>query len=79
MERDNTGVLFRVNDKKSDKHPDFTGKATIEGKELSIGCWINTSKDGTKKYMSLKFSDYKPKQETSVREGNDTSMTEVPF
>jgi len=71
--KDNTGALFN-NDayKKTDKHPDYTGNAVINGKKLSIGAWVNEAKSG-KKYMSLKFSEFKP-QENSV----NTSTTTAP-
>ena len=55
MSGDNEGVLFK-NEKKREgkKDPDYNGQITIDGKEYWLVSWINTSKDGTKKYMSLK-------------------------
>ena len=77
MERkDNTGVLFKVTDKQSDKHPDMTGKGTFNGKEMDIAGWNNTSKDGTKQYLSLKISEPYVKQETN---NTNTSSDEIPF
>ena len=34
MEKDNQGALFRVEEKKSDNHPDYSGTVTIGGKEM---------------------------------------------
>ena len=49
----NTGSLW-VNDRKeTDKHPDRTGSALIDGKAYFVDGWIN-EKDG-KKWLSLKF------------------------
>lgn len=58
MQYDNTnsGVLFKNNKKDSDKHPDYTGKIDVNGKELQIAAWIRDSKNGTK-FMSLKVSE----------------------
>ena len=77
--KENTGSLFTNDKKKDDKHPDYTGKAMIGGKLMNIASWINESKSG-KKYMSLKFDDYKPKTD-EAREYTTTSPdnAEVPF
>lgn len=57
-QRELSGILFRNNRKEQDKHPDFTGSATIEGVEYYISAWV---KEGPKaKFFSLAF---KPKQE----------------
>ena len=77
MEKENKGVLFKVQEKKSDKHPDFTGKCNVNGKEMSIGAWLNTSKDGQKKYLSLSFSEYTPKE--SSYNNDNVSMTDIPL
>lgn len=69
--RDNTGVLFKNERKESDKHPDYTGKATVNGVELRLAAWIKSGAKG--KFMSLSFTDpsgqrektpekYEPKQ-----------------
>jgi hypothetical protein len=62
--KDNSGTMF-VNDRKaSDKHPDRTGSAVIDGTEYWVSGWLKTSKDG-KPYLSLAFkpkdTDTKPK------------------
>ena len=40
-QKDNSGSLFRENEKKSDRSPDYTGKAMIDGKMKRIAGWIN--------------------------------------
>ena len=74
------GALFNnATNKKSDKHPDYTGNVMLDGKLRSIGAWITESKSGNK-YMSLKFSDFKPKSD-ETREYTTTApeSTEIPF
>ena len=51
--KDMTGVLFPVEEKKSDKHPNLTGNVIIKGEKYYISAWTNTAKNG-KKYISLK-------------------------
>lgn len=53
------GSLFKNDKKTTDSHPDYKGSAQVNGEEFWLSAWINTSKDGAKKYMKLKFE---PKQ-----------------
>ena len=81
MERkDNTGALFsNAENKKTDKHPDYKGKAMVNGKEMNMSAWLNTSKAG-KKYLSLAFDDYKPQNSEKVEyEGSTSNVTNIPF
>lgn len=60
-QRDMSGILFKNDRKEQPKHPDYTGSATINGKEFYMSAWL---KDGAKgKFMSFAF---KPKQERSA-------------
>lgn len=53
-QRDMSGVLFKNEEKKTEKHPDYQGEAMIGGKRLRLSAWIKTGKKG--KFMSLAFS-----------------------
>ena len=78
--KNNTGALFNNSENKtSEKHPDYTGKAMVNGDLISIGAWINESKSG-KKYLGLKFSELKPKTVES-KEWTTTASdnAEIPF
>jgi len=51
--KDNRGVMF-VNDRKEkDTHPDRRGEIMVAGVMYWISGWLQTSKDGNTKYMSL--------------------------
>ena len=78
--KDNTGALFsNAENKKTEKHPDYKGKATVNGKEMNISAWVNEAKSGNK-YMSLKFDEYKPKtSEAPQYTTTSTDDVEVPF
>lgn len=52
--KDNTGALF-PNKSENPKAPTFKGKVLINGMELDIAGWNQTSQKG-QKYISLKFS-----------------------
>ena len=71
MEYDNelTGALFANRDRKTDKHPNARGTATIDGVEYWVSAWTNTSQKG-EKYQSLKFQR---KDDTQSGAGNAQS------
>ena len=64
-QRDNSGTLFRNDDKRSDKSPDASGTALIDGKQYKIAGWIKEGKSG-KRFTSLAFTpaDEQPTRET---------------
>ena len=64
MTKDNSGALFKEEDKKSEKHPDYKGNCLINGQKMYIAAWINTAESG-KKYMSLSFSE--PSQDANYK------------
>ena len=59
IDRDNAGVLFRNHQRPTEKHPLYTGHATIGGAEFWLSAWLKEAKDGTK-YMSLSFRAKNP-------------------
>lgn len=88
----NRGVLFLETNKESDKHPDYTGKINVEGKEFRLAGWKRQSKNG-KGYLSLSVSELKPREESresgyakaksqadSLRdESEPIDLSEIPF
>ena len=60
--KDMSGVLFPVENKQSDKHPNLTGNIVINGEKFYLSAWTNISKNG-KKYISLKANAEQKKQE----------------
>ena len=77
-QHDNSGSLFRNQEKNSDKHPDYTGRAKVDGVEYWISAWIKQAQNGSK-YMSIAF---KPKQATKAAKAREEVLPlddEVPF
>jgi uncharacterized protein (DUF736 family) len=62
-QKNDSGALFKNDKKATDNHPDYTGKAIIEGQQYNLSAWVKTSKTGTK-YMSLSFNIWQLKTET---------------
>lgn len=76
-EYDNTDrcVLFRVKNKESEKHPDWSGNANYEGVDCWASGWDNTSKAGDE-YLTIKF---KKKESLVERVKEDMPTDEIPF
>lgn len=64
---ENRGVLFRNDKKETEKHPDYTGKIDVNGKEFRLAAWIRESKAGTK-FMSLAVSEFQDGSSAGTRE-----------
>lgn len=53
-ENKNSGALFRNDKRETEKHPEYTGKITIEGVEYYLSAWVNESARTGQKYFALK-------------------------
>lgn len=79
-QKNDSGVLFRNSNKKTDKHPDYTGECKVNEVNYKISAWINTSKTGSN-YMSISFT----KKETEIPinppklKSNEETDNELPF
>lgn len=56
-DNNNSGSLFRNERKNATNQPDYTGTAIIDGKTLRVSAWLKTSRDGSKKFLSLSFNE----------------------
>ena len=76
MNKDNSGALFKEEEKKSEKHPDYKGNCLVNGQKMYIAAWINESQGG-KKYMSLSFSA--PSTDAKYTKADSTATTAPEF
>lgn len=80
-QKDNTGALFGAKNKKTEKHPDYTGQALVNGQQMWISGWRKTSEKGTA-YLSLKFEIKEETAKTvpqSAPAKNDIEEDDLPF
>lgn len=61
------GSLFDNNDKRSDKSPDFTGSAKINGRVVRISGWNTPGKNGRGPYISLRINNEEAPRESAER------------
>jgi len=71
---DNSGVLFKNEDKSKDTDRDYRGNATIDGREYWVSAWIKEAPSGSK---FLKFS-FKAK-DTVAAKPKPEFAEEIPF
>lgn len=56
MSKENSGALFKNNEKTKETQPDFRGNITINGVDYQLSAWKNISKRDGKTYLSLQAS-----------------------
>ena len=61
--KDGSGTLFKVQEKKNERGPDYTGDCMIGGEVFRMAAWIKESESG-RKFMSFKFE---PKEEQAAK------------
>jgi len=75
--RDNSGVLFKNDKKESEKHPDYKGNLTIDGKDYWLSAWIKEGKGG--KFMGLALSPKDAEQPRSPQKTVKIDDSDIPF
>jgi uncharacterized protein (DUF736 family) len=63
-----TGIISKNDRKEKDSHPDYRGQAEVDGVEYWISAWIKERKDGSGKFLSMRF-------ETKDQQANKTTTT----
>lgn len=78
-QRDNSGTLFKNDRKETEKHPDRTGTAMIDGVMYWVSGWVKEGSKGP--FMSLAFkrrdADAKPAKGGS--QNDDMDGDRIPF
>ena len=79
---DNSGSLSRNDRKEQPNHPDYKGKATVDGVEYWLSGWIKEGENG--KWLSLAFKqkeEQKPAPTTrrAKDEPGDAPDSDIPF
>ena len=71
--KDNSGALFKNDQKQGDNHPDYKGSAMIDGSDYWLSAWINVSKNGLT-YMSLSLQPKEQVHNHGVQQAQQVSQ-----
>lgn len=79
MTYDNTnrGTLGKNRNRKTDKHPEYSGKINIEGRDYWLSGWIKEGKDG--KFFSLAVQPKEQKQGQKPERQPGEDFDDDPF
>jgi len=69
-----SGALFRVGDRKSEKHPHLSGRCLIAGVHYRVAAWMNEVQRGERagqKYLVLRFT---PEDEQAPSSNKSTPL-----
>lgn len=58
-QHNNSGILFKAKKRPTDKHPNATGTATIDGVEYIVSAWTKVARNG-QKFQALAFKRKDP-------------------
>lgn len=82
-QRDNSGSLFKNDKRETEKHPNATGKAMIDGKMYWVSAWTKEGASG--KFQSLSFKLMEEagsrveKRRSEVYDGALIDESDIPF
>jgi len=71
--RNNSGAIFKNENKKAENQPDYKGKVNVNGKEMEVALWLKTSAKGLK-FFSVSFSEPFVKSEPQINK-NEPQIT----
>ncbi len=80
----NRGALFAAKERKTDKHPNYTGSINVDGREYFLSAWLKEAKSG-QKYMSLSVQPKRDMAATNqggnaaVQGGDGPDIGDIPF
>jgi hypothetical protein len=66
--QDGKGRLFKNTDRKTDKHPHFSGNAKWKGDVIQISGWANLGDDGKLQSISIQLQEPYKKQESDSKD-----------
>jgi len=83
----NSGILARNENRKTEKHPEYTGSLNVNGVDYWVSAWVNEGKAGGrmegKKYFSLKVNPKDGGTGTGTGAGrsyvDDIPLDDIPF
>lgn len=77
------GACFRIKEKKSERSPDFFGRALIDGQEKLVSIWKNHKRSDGSVFLGLAIRDVDDEYKTSSKESRnrkkEVETDEIPI
>lgn len=77
IDNNNSGMIFKNDRKEKPEHPDYTGKANIEGVQYRVSLWIRHGKN--QPYLSASFRPVEDEEERPPVSAKKDFNDEIPF
>lgn len=79
-QRDNSGTLFKNDEKEQPNHPDYKGSIMVGGQSFWLSAWIKEGKNGKFMSLSARVKEDRPeRREAPKPEASNFDSSDVPF
>ena len=78
---DNSGMIYKNDQKERDNHPDYKGKITVDGRDYWLSGWVKEGQRGKFISLAVKPQDEapsRPARSAPAPKGSDLD-DEIPF
>ena len=75
--KDNSGVLFKNENKDNERKPDYKGNIMVDGQEYWLSAWIKEGKNG--KFMGLALTPRDEQPPASKPAPKNLEDSDIPF
>ena len=75
--KDNSGVLFKNENKDNERKPDYKGNIMVDGQEYWLSAWIKEGKNG--KFMGLALTPRDEQPPASKPTPKNLEDSDIPF
>lgn len=75
--KDNSGVLFKNENKDNERKPDYKGNIMVDGQEYWLSAWIKEGKNG--KFMGLAVTPRDEQPPASKPAPKNLEDSDIPF
>lgn len=75
--RENSGSVFKNENKATENHPEYKGSAMINGQEMWVSIWVKKP-EGKKPFLSLSFQN-KEGQSSGSDSNSEVGSDDLPF
>lgn len=76
---DNSGGLWKNEDRQKDSHPTHKGQATIGGVEYWVSAWVTRNPEGRRPVVSLSFKSKESQKQSRAEHAAQEFNDDIPF